>query len=88
MESVLQTENVPWANKTCGSSGTGECRMGTQTCESNGFYGSCSGAVNPVVKYATVKTITVMGNRQKCLHSSMSRRMFSKGFTINKTWAR
>ncbi len=48
-ECTTQTgECTPGQTRACGSSGTGECRMGTQTCESNGFYGSCSGAVNPV----------------------------------------
>jgi len=33
--------------RTCGESNVGECKKGTQTCTSEGKWGSCKGSVNP-----------------------------------------
>ncbi len=42
-----ENECVPGQTRSCGFSNVGECKLGTQTCGANGFYGACVGAVNP-----------------------------------------
>ncbi len=42
-----QGECTPGQTRACGFSDMGECQLGSQTCQANGFYGGCAGAVNP-----------------------------------------
>ena len=45
-----QGECTPGQTRACGFSDMGECKLGSQTCQGNGFYGSCVGAVNPTTE--------------------------------------
>jgi len=36
--------------RSCGTSNTGACSLGTQTCTPEGFWGECIGAINPVTE--------------------------------------
>jgi len=38
---------VPGATQTCGGPDVGQCRTGTRTCDANGHWGGCVGAVGP-----------------------------------------
>jgi cysteine-rich repeat protein len=44
------TECTPGETKQCGTSEVGVCEFGTQTCNSNGFWGACIGAINPLLE--------------------------------------
>ncbi|MEK6800549.1 MAG: hypothetical protein AABY05_01320, partial [Nanoarchaeota archaeon] len=46
-------ECTPGQTRQCGLSDVGECKLGTQTCEQNRFFGSCVGAVNSVTEICT-----------------------------------
>jgi hypothetical protein len=46
-ENPLLTECIPGEVRSCGLTNVGECSKGTQTCSSQGMWGSCQGAVNP-----------------------------------------
>ena len=41
-------ECTPNQTQQCGFNNVGECKLGARTCNSNGFWGECSGAVFPV----------------------------------------
>ena len=46
-ENPLIGECIPGQTRQCGSTNTGQCQLGTQTCGSNGYFGSCVGAIGP-----------------------------------------
>jgi cysteine-rich repeat protein len=47
---VIPGECTPGETKQCGTSEVGVCEFGTQTCNSNGFWGACIGAINPLLE--------------------------------------
>jgi len=52
---VPQGECTPGQTRSCGVSNAGQCRLGTQTCQANGFFSSCIGAINPTTEICDAK---------------------------------
>ncbi|MEK6854649.1 MAG: hypothetical protein AABX73_00315 [Nanoarchaeota archaeon] len=49
-ENIQIGECTPGQTKTCGTTNTGVCELGIQTCQQNGFFGSCVGEINPTTE--------------------------------------